>query len=130
MSPDEQRLYVIDSINNVVYVVNIAGPNIYSPQMVNTVHLLHSLGGQEAVCAYDWLGDGWLHLSHDGKYLFVGDSGDVIDVRLSPPKVVAYFPQMQQMRKEIEIDCDSSIPISSGCNPVFTMTNRSSIGNP
>ncbi len=130
MSPDEQKLYVIDAINNVVYVFNIAGANIYSPQLVDTVHLMHSLGGQEAGCAYDCLGDGWLHISHDGKYLFVGDSGDVIDLSASPPKVVAYFPQMQQTRKEIEIDCDNSIPISTGCNPVFAMNNRSSTGNP
>jgi len=130
MSPDEQRLYVIDAVNNAVYVFNIGGANLYSSQMVDTVHLTHNLGGQEAVCAYDCLGDGWLHISHSGKYLFVGDSGDVIDLRSSPPKVVAYFPQMQQSRKEIEIDCDNSISISTGCNPVFAMNNRSSIGDP
>ena len=130
MSPDEQKLYVIDAINNVVYVFNIAGANLYSPQLVDTVHLMHNLGGQEAVCAYDCLGDGWLHISHDGKYLFVGDSGDVVDLISSPPQVVAYFPQMHQTRKEIEIDCDNSIAISTGCNPVFAMNNRTSIGNP
>jgi len=130
MSADEQKLYVIDAVNNVVYVFNIGGANLYSPQMVNTVHLMHNLGGQEAGCAYDCLGDGWLHISHNGKYLFVGDSGDVIDLSSLPPKVVAYFPQMQQSRKEIEVDCDKSIPINTGCNPVFTMNNRSSIGNP
>jgi len=130
MSPDEQKLYVIDAINNVVYVFNIGGANTYSPQLVDTVHLMHNLGGHEAGCAYDCLGDGWLHISHDGKYLFVGDSGDVVDLSSSPPKVVAYFPQMQQTRKEIEIDCHSSIPISTGCNPVFAMNSRTSIGNP
>jgi len=130
MSPDEQKLYVIDAINNVVYVFNIAGANLYAPQLVDTVHLMHNLGGHEAVCAYDCLGDGWLHISHDGKYLFVGDSGDVVDLSSSPPQVVAYFPQMHQTRKEIEIDCDNSIAISTGCNPVFAMNNRSSIGNP
>lgn len=130
MSADEQKLYVLDAINNAVYVFNIGGANVYSPQMVDTIHLLHNLGGKEAVCAYDCLGDGWLHISHNGKYLFVGDSGDVIDLSSSPPKVVAYFPQMQQTRKEIEIDCDASIPISAGCNPVFAMNNRTSIGNP
>jgi len=130
MSADEQELYVIDAVNNVVYAFNIAGANLYSPQMIDTVHLAHNLGGQEAVCAYDCLADGWLHISHNGKYLFVGDSGDVIDLSSTPPKIVAYFPQMHQSRKEIEIDCDTSIPISKGCNPVFAMNNRSSIGKP
>jgi hypothetical protein len=128
MSPDEQRIYVIDAVNNVVYVFNIGGTNIYSPQRVDTIHLMHNLGGHEASCAYDCLGDGWLHTSQDGKYLFVGDSGDVVDLSLSPPKVVAYFPQMRQTRKEIEIDCDASIPITTGCNPVFAMNSRTSIG--
>jgi len=128
MSADEQKLYVIDAINNAVYVFDIGGANMYSPQMVDTVHLMHNLGGKETPCAYDCLGDGWLHISHEGKYLFVGDSGDVIDLSASPPNVVAYFPQMQQSRKEIEIDCDTSVPISTGCNPVFAMNNRSSIG--
>ena len=130
MSADEQKLYVIDAVNNVVYVFNIAGANIYSPQMVDTVRLTHNLGGQEAGCAYDCLGDGWLHISRNDKYLFVGDSGDVIDLRSSPPKVVAYFPQMRESRKEIEVDCDKNIPITTGCNPVFAMNNRSSIGDP
>jgi hypothetical protein len=130
MSPDEQKIYVLDAINNAVYVFNIAGANMYSPELADTVQLMHNLGGQEAGCAYDCLGDGWLHTSHDGKYLFVGDSGDVIDLSSSRPKVVGYLPQMQQSRKEIEIDCDNSIPISTGCNPVFVMNNRSSIGHP
>ena len=89
----------------------------------------HKFGRQEAVCSYDCLVDGSLHITH-GKYLFVGDSGDAIDLSSSPPKIVAYFPQMHQSRKEIEIDCDTSIPISKGCNPVFAMNNRSSIGKP
>jgi len=130
MSPDEQKLYVIDAINNVVYAFNIAGANLYSPQLVDTVHLTHNLGGNEVGCAYDCLGDGWLHVSHDGNYLFVVDSGDIIDLRSTPPKVVGYFPEMQQTRKEIEIDCDNSIPISTGCNPVFAMNSRSSMGGP
>jgi hypothetical protein len=130
MSPDEQRLYVLDAINNAVYGFNIGGSHVYSPQLDTTVHLLHSLGGHEAGCAYDCLGDGWLHLSRDGKYLFVGDSGDVINLNSKPPKVAAYFPEMQQTRKEIEIDCDNIVPISAGCNPVFAMNSRTSIGNP
>jgi len=63
----------------------------------------HNLGGQEAVCAYDCLVDGWLHIITNGKYLFVGDSADVIDLSSSPPKVVAYFPQMHQSRQQASI---------------------------
>src|SRR2546429_5293517 len=49
-------------------------------------------------CAYDCLGDGWLHHSLDGRYVFVGDSGDVIDTGIqsgygSPPAVVGFLPQ-------------------------------------
>src|SRR5258706_436066 len=126
MSPDEKWLYVLDSINGYVHVFDISGGVNVQPAQKYNVQLNHSLLNTESSCAYDCLGDGWLHHSFDGRYVFVGDSGDVIDTGIqsgyaNPPTVVGFLPQMKNSRKEIEIDFQNG-------NVVAAMTNRSSIG--
>src|SRR5437870_3580145 len=123
MSPDERWLYVMDSINGYVHVFDVSG---VQPVQKFDVKLNHGLLNTESPCAYDCLGDGWLHHSLDGRYVFVGDSGDVIDTGIqsgygSPPAVVGFLPQMANSRKEIEIDFQNGKVIDA-------MTNRSSIG--
>jgi hypothetical protein len=126
MSPDEKWLYVLDSINGYVHVFDISGGVNVQPMQKYNVKLEHSLLSNESSCAYDCLGDGWLHHSFDGRYVFVGDSGDVIDTGIksgyaNPPTVVGFLPQMKNSRKEIEIDFQYGIVADA-------MTNRSSIG--
>ncbi|HEV2245551.1 MAG TPA: hypothetical protein VGW37_02760, partial [Terriglobia bacterium] len=77
------------------------------------------MGGNEAGCAYDCLKDGWLHHSRDGRYVFVGDSGDVINT--TTRTTVATLPAMANSRKEIEIDFQNN-------TVVWAMNNRSSLG--
>jgi len=126
MSPDEKWLYVLDSINGYVHVFDISGGVNVQPMQKYNVKLEHSLLSNESSCAYDCLGDGWLHHSLDGRYVLVGDSGDVIDTGIqsgyaNPPTVVGFLPQMKNSRKEIEIDFQNGIVADA-------MTNRSSIG--
>jgi hypothetical protein len=126
MSPDERWLYVMDSINGYVHVFDIRGGVTVQPVQTFDVKLNHGLLNTESPCAYDCLGDGWLHHSFDGRYVFVGDSGDVIDTGVqsgyaNPPAVVGFLPQMANSRKEIEIDFQNGKVIAA-------MTNRSSIG--
>lgn len=126
MSPDEKWLYVLDSINNYVHVFDISGGVNVQPMQKFDVKLNHTLLKTESPCAYDCLGDGWLHHSLDGRYVFVGDSGDVINTGIqsgyvNPPTVVGFLSQMANSRKEIEIDFQSG-------KLVAAMTNRSSIG--
>jgi hypothetical protein len=126
MSPDERWLYVMDSINGYVHVFDISGGVSVQPVQKFDVKLNHGLLNTESPCAYDCLGDGWLHHSFDGRYVFVGDSGDVIDTGIqsgygNPPAVVGFLPQMANSRKEIEIDFQNGKVIDA-------MTNRSSIG--
>jgi len=126
MSPDERWLYVIDSINGYVHVFDLTGGVNVQPGHKYDIKLNHALLNTESPCAYDCLGDGWLHHSFDGRYVFVGDSGDVIDTGIengyaNPPTVVGFLPQMANSRKEIEIDFQ-------GGKVVAAMTNRSSIG--
>ena len=126
MSLDERWLYVLDSINGYVHVFDISGGVNVQPLQKFDVKLNHALLNMESPCAYDCLGDGWLHHSFDGRYVFVGDSGDVIDTGIqsgyaNPPKLVGFLSQMANSRKEIEIDFQNG-------KVVAAMTNRSSIG--
>jgi hypothetical protein len=62
-----------------------------------------------------------LHHSRDGRYVFVGDSGDVIDTRLR--KRAMTLPALANSRTAIEIDFEGGAPL-----PTWAMNNRSSIG--
>jgi hypothetical protein len=100
-------------------VFDVSGLPESLPKQVADIALKGRLSGYESDCAYDCLKDGWLHHSRNGRFVFVGDSGDVIDTSLR--KTVATLPAMANTRKEIEIDIQDR-------RTVWAMNNRSSIG--
>jgi hypothetical protein len=67
--------------------------------------------GTQVGCSYDCLREGWLQHSLDGRYVFVGDSGDVIDT--SSRKSVANLTGLVNSRVELEIDWSSGLPIAT-----------------
>ena len=119
LSPNEKELYLIDFPNNYVHVFDVSKMPTGKPQKVADIKLKHSLHHQESPCAADCLGESWLHHSRDGRYVFVGDSGDVIST--TTRTVVGYLPAMYNSRKMIEIDWQNGIPI-------WAMNNSSSTG--
>jgi hypothetical protein len=121
LSPDEKEIYLMDSINSSVHVFDVTGLPGLAPRQVADIQLVGAMFGKESPCAYDCLKDGWLHHSRDGRYVFVGDSGDVIDTRLR--KTAMILPALANSRKEIEIDFEDGAPL-----PSWAMNNRSSIG--
>jgi DNA-binding beta-propeller fold protein YncE len=122
LSPDEKEVYLIDSINNYVHVFDVTGLPGSAPRQVADIQLLGSLSHNESPCAYNCLKYGWLHHSRDGRYVFVGDSGDVIDTTLR--KTAMTLPAMANSRTEIEINFEGPAPL-----PTWAMNNRSSIGD-
>jgi hypothetical protein len=46
--------------------------------------------------------DGWLQHSRDGRYVYVGRAGDVIDTKTRG--IVAYLPPLQRTADFLEID--------------------------
>jgi hypothetical protein len=62
--------------------------------------------------------EGWVLHSRDGKFVYVGNSGDVIDTSLR--KVVAYVPGLNISRIYCEIDWQHGAPILT--------TNRYGVG--
>ena len=121
ISPDEKEIYVIDQPNSYVHVFDITGLPESAPQQIADIALVNKMVGYETPCAQTCGKSGWLHHSRDGHYVFVGDSGDVIDT--GGRKSVATLPAMENTRREIEIDFQNGVP-------VWAMANRSSIGGP
>jgi hypothetical protein len=121
LSPDEKEIYLMDSIHSYVHVFDVTELPGSAPRQVADIQLVGAVSGKESHCAYDCLKDGWLHHSRDGRYVFVGDSGDVIDTTLR--KRAMTLPALVNSRKEIEIDFEDGVPL-----PTWAMNNRSSIG--
>jgi hypothetical protein len=119
LSPDETEIYLIDWLYSYVHVFDVSGLPASPPKQIADIPLTRKLRGTKPGCAYDCQREGWLHHSHDGRYVFVGDSGDVIDTRLR--KTIATLPAMHNSRVEIEIDMQNG-------KTVWAMNNRSSIG--
>jgi hypothetical protein len=119
LSPNEKELYLIDFPNNYVHVFDVSSMPNKKPQKVADIKLVHSLQHFESPCAADCLSDSWLHHSRDGRYVFVGDSGDVIST--TTRTVAGYLPAMYNSRKMIEVDWQNGIS-------VWAMNNRSSTG--
>jgi DNA-binding beta-propeller fold protein YncE/PKD repeat protein len=108
LSPDETELYVIDDTHSYVHVFDITGLPGSAPTKVADIPLAHSPTSS-----------GWLHHSRDGHYVYVGDSGDVIDT--STRAIVANLSNLNDTERDIEIDFQNGIP-------VWAMETRSSLG--
>jgi DNA-binding beta-propeller fold protein YncE len=107
LSPNEHKLYLIDTPNGYVHVFDLRGLPASPPQLIANIKLPHAPPN-----------DGWLRTSRNGRYLYVGRAGDVIDTRTR--KVVAYLPPLQATADYLEIDWRRG-------RPIFT-TNRYGIG--
>ncbi len=111
LSPDEKELYVIDSSCSYVHVFDVGGLPDVTPKQIADIKLMHAVSGYESPCGYDCLKDGWLQHSTDGRFVFVGDSGDVIDTATGKP--VAFIPSLANTRKMLEIDWQNAVPIAT-----------------
>jgi hypothetical protein len=68
LSPDQRFLWLVDKPNRAVHEFDISGLPHRPPVMIATVHV----SGPNL---------GWLNLSRDGRYLFAGDAGNVINTQ-------------------------------------------------
>ncbi|HSW88361.1 MAG TPA: hypothetical protein VLG12_04310 [Candidatus Saccharimonadales bacterium] len=119
LSPDEKEIYLIDGPNDYVHVFDVSNIATAAPTQVANIKLTKAISGQsESSCAYDCGKEGWMLHSTSGRYVFVGDAGDVIDT--TTRTVVANIPTLANSRKYIEIDWQDG-------HPSFT-TNRYGLG--
>lgn len=95
LRPDERELYVLDGPNAKVHVFDITGLPETAPREIDAVSV-HSLDGHESNCSLDCVKDGWLTNSTDGRYVFVGESGDVIST--ATHSVITHLPELVDSR--------------------------------
>ena len=98
LAPDEQRLYVVDTDHGYVHVFDLSGLPARRPRLLASVKLDHVPPG-----------DVWLQRSWNGRYLYIGGSGDVIDTRSL--SVVGNLPSFQTTSLSLEIDWRSGRPV-------------------
>ncbi|HYQ85621.1 MAG TPA: glycosyl hydrolase family 18 protein, partial [Bacteroidota bacterium] len=112
LSPDERELYVCDQPNSYVHVFDVSGIFQNSaPTKVADIKLVNLLTGNDSGCTYECLREGWLHHSRDGRFVYVGESGDVIST--ATRSVVARLPALRNSRKMLEIDWQNGRPIAT-----------------
>ena len=111
LSPDEKQLYVIDAVNKEVQVYDVSKVSQgVAPTQLGAIPVA-GLNGSESPCAYDCAQDGWVQHSLDGRFLYVGDSGAVIDT--ATRKVLTNLATLANTRKSLEIDWSAGVPIAT-----------------
>jgi hypothetical protein len=118
LSPDEKELWVMDQPNGYVHVFDVSGLPSSPPRQVANIKLTRSMTRSQAGCTYDCLREGWLQHSRDGRFVFVGDSGDVIDT--ATRQSVANLEPLYNSRVFLEIDWSNGVPVAT--------TSRSGLG--
>ena len=101
LSPDEKRVYVMDAPLDQLEVYDVSGLPSSAPTFVASVPL-GSLAGFSSSCQTYCEREGWVLNDLSGRYVYVGDAGNVIST--STLNVVATLPALQNTRQMIEID--------------------------
>jgi DNA-binding beta-propeller fold protein YncE len=100
LAPDERELYLIDTPNGYVHVFDIRGLPSSPPKLVDSIKLVHAPPN-----------DGWLQPSRDGRYVYVGRSGDVIQT--ATRKIVTFLAPVQKTADFLEIDWRKGRPVAT-----------------
>jgi hypothetical protein len=90
---------VLDSPNNVVHVFDV---RTLPPRRLDDVRLSKPISGDESPCARACGRTGSLLHSADGRFVYVGDAGDVIDTRTR--ELVANLEALHNSRVQLEVD--------------------------
>jgi hypothetical protein len=118
LSPDEKQLYVIDSPHKKVRVYDVSRVSEgVAPTQLGAISVA-GLSGTETPCAYDCGRGGWLQRSVDGRLVYVGDSGEVIET--ATRKVTATLPTLLNTKKSLEVDWAGGVPVAT--------SNRTGVG--
>ena len=108
LSPNEKELYVMDGSNSYVHVFDVSGLPTVVPKQIADIPVTH-VTGNETPCVINCGREGWLQHSLNGRFVYVGDAGDVIDT--ATRKVVAHLAPLQNTRKCLEIDWQNGRPL-------------------
>jgi hypothetical protein len=109
LAPDRPELWVLDAPNSTVHVFDVSGLPRAAPRRVEDIRLSKPLSGDEARCAQDCARIGSLQHSSDGRYVYVGDAGDVIDT--STRRTIENLEALRNSRVQLEIDWVGGRPV-------------------
>lgn len=91
LTPDETQLYVLDSTNDYVHVFDVSGlARGIAPLQIADIRLAAPIA------------EGWLNMTLDGAYAFVGEEGDVIAV--PDQEIVAHLAPLARTKIYLEVD--------------------------
>jgi hypothetical protein len=103
LAPDRPELWVLDAPNNVVHVFDVRGVPAKPPRYVKDIRFTKPLIGDENPCAsHRCTRIGSLQHSADGRFVYVGDVGDVIDTERR--EEIANLAALRESRLTIEVD--------------------------
>ncbi len=107
LAPNEQRVYIFNGAQDKLEVYDIHGLPASPPTFVAAVPL-GSLAGNESSCQTYCEREGWVLNDLSGRYVYVGDTGDVVST--STLGVVKTLPALRNTRQLIEVDWHNGVP--------------------
>lgn len=110
LSPNERQVWVVDAVANVVRVFDVSGLPAKRPRQIAALPV-HPFTGQESDCSYDCFRSGWVQHTLDGKYVYVGDTGDFFTT--STLKHAGFLPTLRNTRKHIEVVWRHGKPVAT-----------------
>ena len=102
LAPDRPELWVLDAPNSVVHVFDVSELPGRPPQRQEDIRLSKPISGDENPCRRACGRIGSLLHSADGRFVYVGDAGDVIDTRTR--EIVANLEALHNSRVQLELD--------------------------
>jgi hypothetical protein len=102
LAPDRPELWVLDAPNSVVHLFDVSALPGAPPVHLEDIRFSKPISGDENPCAESCGRIGSLLHSADGRFAYVGDSGDVIDTRTR--EAVANLEALHNSRVQLEVD--------------------------
>jgi hypothetical protein len=109
LAPDRPELWVLDAPNSTVHVFDVSGLPGKAPRAIDDIRLSKPLSGDENPCSHACARIGSLQHSSDGRFVYVGDSGDVIDT--GTHEKVANLEALHNSRVHLEVDFVDGQPV-------------------
>lgn len=102
LAPDRPELWVLDAPNSAVHIFDVSELPGSPPRRLEDVRLSKPISGDENPCKRACGRIGSLLHSADGRFVYVGDAGDVIDTRTR--EIVANLEALHNSRVQLEVD--------------------------
>jgi hypothetical protein len=102
LAPDRPELWVLDAPNSVVHVFDVSALPGRPPRRLDDIRLSKPISGDENPCPSACGRIGSLQHSADGRFVYVGDAGDVIDT--STREILGNLDALHNSRTQLEVD--------------------------